>query len=80
MNQSTKILVIGEWGTGKSSLVKKFVAETEKAEDDGEETIVLENADQEMETPLIEKEKEKSMSPQKLHWDLENQEEKELTS
>ena len=59
MNQSTKILVIGEWGTGKSSLVKKFVAETEKAEVDGEESIVLENADQEMETPLIEKEKEK---------------------
>ena len=66
MNQSTKILVIGEWGTGKSSLVKKFVAETEKAEVDGEETIVLENADQEMETPLIEKEKEKKHVPPKV--------------
>ena len=64
MNQSTKVLVIGERGTGKSSLVKKFIAEAEKAEAekaevDGEETITVEDADQEMETPLIEKEKEK---------------------
>ena len=59
MNQSTKILVIGERGTGKSSLVKKFIAETEKAEVDGEETTIVENVDQETEAPLIEKEKEK---------------------
>ena len=69
MNQSTKVLVIGERGTGKSSLVKKFVAETEKAEVDGEETTTVENVDQETETPLIEKEKEKFKEkhvPQKL--------------
>ena len=52
MNQSTKVLVIGERGTGKSSLVKKFVAEAEKAEVDGEKTTIVENVDQEMETPL----------------------------